>query len=210
MKKTNEQKKIYLVRHGTPQLPGQEKYYLGRTDLPLSEQGWRQADWLRDFFQEKIAQQEIIQIFHSPLKRCTETAKRIAGGTVPCYAVADFIEISMGEWEMQPISQIRLLQGEAYQLRGQELDTFCPPGGENFLHCQQRSIKALQQIAETQGEGKTSIIVAHAGVNRCILSWIQQQPLRQLLCFTQPYGCITELLLFQQSWMIGQQILCPL
>lgn len=208
MMQTQNEKKIYLVRHGRPQLPDEQKYYLGQTDLPLSAQGQKQALWLQQFFQNQIAQQEISCIYHSPLQRCHDTARIIASDQVPCVAVCDLQEIALGEWEMQLMGQIQQRQPEAYQQRGEQIDSFCPPGGESFLQCQKRSVAAFQQIAAQTG--KTSIVVAHAGVNRCILSWIRQQPLRQLLSIAQPYACITELVQTEQKWIAGQQRYCPL
>ena len=38
---------IYLIRHGKPEFPDERKYCIGRTDLPLSEEGRTQIH-LRD------------------------------------------------------------------------------------------------------------------------------------------------------------------
>lgn len=207
---SEKQKIIYLVRHGQPLLPSAEKYYLGCSDVPLTVQGIEQAQWLRQFFAEQISRQQITAIYHSTLQRCRETAEIIADNKLFCVPVSELQEINMGQWELLPIAQIKQQQPEAYALRGQQMDTFCPPDGENFLQCQQRSVAAFQQIADVQSRETTSIIVAHAGVNRCILSWIQQQPLRELLSIAQPYACVTELLQADGAWQIRRQITCPI
>ena len=69
----------YLVRHGHPQLPDGRKYYLGRTDLPLSPQGIAQAQWLEQFF----ARPPVAAICHSPLCGCRQTAEIIGGQRIP-------------------------------------------------------------------------------------------------------------------------------
>ncbi|MGM9525468.1 MAG: histidine phosphatase family protein [Peptococcaceae bacterium] len=206
----NRDKRIYLVRHGQVHLPDlQQRYYLGQTDVPLTERGIRQAVWLQQFFAELPQRQQITAIYHSPLQRCAETARQIAGGRWPTIAAPDLQEIGMGQWEMLPMEQIRTQQPEAYRLRGEYLDTFCPPDGESFAQCQQRSVAAFQQIVEQMVPGSAVVIVAHAGVNRCLLSWISGQPLKQLLSIPQPYGCVTALTWQGQNWQVGPLVHCP-
>ena len=43
-------RRIYLVRHGMPEFPGGEKCCIGRTDLPLSEEGRGQMRALKERF----------------------------------------------------------------------------------------------------------------------------------------------------------------
>lgn len=202
----NRDKRIYLVRHGQVHLPDlQQNYYLGQTDVPLTERGIRQAVWLQQFFADK----KIAAIYHSPLRRCCETAERCADGRIPCMVIDDLREINMGQWEMIPIESIRATQPEAYRLRGEQIDTFCPPDGESFAQCQQRSVAAFQQIVEQMVPGSAVVIVAHAGVNRCLLSWVSGQPLKQLLSIPQPYGCVTTLTWQGQNWQVGPLVHCP-
>lgn len=202
----NRDKRIYLVRHGQVHLPDlQQNYYLGQTDVPLTERGIRQAAWLQQFFADK----KITAIYHSPLRRCCETAERCADGRIPCMVIDDLREINMGQWEMIPIESIRATQPEAYRLRGEQIDTFCPPDGESFAQCQQRSVAAFQQIVEQMVPGSAVVIVAHAGVNRCLLSWVSGQPLKQLLSIPQPYGCVTTLIWQGQNWQVGPLVHCP-
>lgn len=202
----NRDKRIYLVRHGQVHLPDlQQNYYLGQTDVPLTERGIRQAVWLQQFFADK----KIAAIYHSPLRRCCETAERCADGWIPCMVIDDLREINMGQWEMIPIESIRATQPEAYRLRGEQIDTFCPPDGESFAQCQQRSVAAFQQIVEQMVPGSAVVIVAHAGVNRCLLSWVSGQPLKQLLSIPQPYGCVTTLTWQGQNWQVGPLVHCP-
>ena len=196
------EKVVYLVRHGQVQLPDGRKYYLGQTDVPLSAVGRKQAEWLRQFFSDK----KIAAIYHSPLRRCRETAEQCADGRIPCTVVDDLREINMGQWEMIPIEYIRDTQAEAYRLRGEQIDTFCPPGGESFVQCQRRSVAAIQKIFDAQKPGTAIVIVAHAGVNRCLLSWIQNQPLRDLMTIPQPYGCVTELRYADGVWRVSKPI----
>ena len=63
---------IYLIRHGKPEFPDERKYCIGRTDLPLSEEGRTQIRALGETF----AGRRIEKIYTSPLKRCRESAAK--------------------------------------------------------------------------------------------------------------------------------------
>lgn len=198
-------KTVWLVRHSHVQMPGEQKCYLGRTDIALSEKGIAQAEWLREFFADKAA----AAVYHSPLHRCVQTAKILADKHAECIAVSDLQEIHMGSWEMLPIEKLKSEQPEVYRLRGEQMDTFRPPGGESFAECQERIVAAFQNIASQQKPGSSVIIVAHAGVNRCLLSWILKTPLKDLLAIPQPHACITKLTETDGVWQIADAIECP-
>lgn len=198
-------KTVYLVRHGHVQMPDERRYYLGQTDIPLSEKGKKQARWLKEYFDDK----EVSAVYHSPLTRCVQTAEILFDGKTDCIEVSALQEINMGTWEMVSMEQIKNEQPEIYQLRGEQIDTFCPPEGESFIQCQTRNIKAFQDITTSLHYGETAVIVAHAGVNRCLISWITGQPLKNLLTISQPYACITKLTETDGVWQITDAIECP-
>lgn len=205
MKQNESVKTIYLVRHGHVQMPDYRKYYLGSTDLSLSETGKIQAAWQKNFFLDK----NIEAVYHSPLMRCVQTARMIADKTIPCISVSALREIDMGQWEMVPMEQVKKEQPEAYYLRGEQMDIFCPPDGESFAECQKRSVKAFQDLTDNQKADSSIMIVAHAGVNRCVLSWILQKPLKNLLAIPQAYACVTKLIEQDGIWQIADYIECP-
>ena len=107
------------------------------------------------------------------------------------------------------MEQVQTMDSEKYHLRGAQMDTFCPPEGESFADCQQRSVAAFQKIAAAQQSDTAFVIVAHAGVNRCILSWLANQPLKKLLTIPQPYACVTELQEIDGVWRVEGQYECP-
>lgn len=198
-------KTVYLVRHGHVQMPDEHRYYLGQTDIPLSEKGKKQAQWLKEYFDDK----EVSSVYHSPLTRCVQTAEILFDGKTDCIEVSALQEINMGTWEMVSMEQKKNEQPEIYQLRGEQIDTFCPPEGESFIQCQQRSTAAFQNISVKMNPGEAVILVAHAGVNRCLISWITGQPLKNLLTISQPYACVTKLTETDGVWQITDAIECP-
>lgn len=178
--------KIYLFRHGKPVLP-EQKIFLGRTEVPLSAEGKRQMEQQG----RRLAGENISTIYHSPLERCVVSAQLLAAQlpTAPPLIVDhDLQEIYLGLWENQPMEMIRQQYPEAYRQRGENLATFRPPQGESFEDCQRRVIAAWQRMIHAMTEKDSIAIVAHAGVNRCLLAWLRGIALQDIFSIAQPYG----------------------
>lgn len=189
-------RKIYLIRHGKIEC-GEKKHYIGTTDLPLSDVGLKQARKLREYFQPI----DFEKAYVSPLKRCIKTSEIILEGkNVESTVVEDFKEIHLGTWEGKSHHFIKNCFPKQYEERGRHIDTFVPPLGESFEMLQKRVMPVFENILHiTSGN---ILIVAHAGVNRVILSKILGFNLSNLLNVNQPYGCINELFWdeMQQEW----------
>ena len=181
--------KVYLLRHGHVDNGG-EKRYLGRTDVPLDALGLEQAQALREYFKTI----SIDAVFTSPLKRCMQTAQILFAEYLCVEALR---EIDMGDWDNMPMSHIRLHFPKLYAQRGEDFEYFTPPNGESFHDVAQRARYAFDTIAH-HAKG-TIIIVAHAGVNRMILSRILGLEINEMLSIEQPYACINELTWDHQS-----------
>ena len=92
---------IYLIRHGKPEFPDERKYCIGRTDLPLSEEGRTQIRALGETF----AGRRIEKIYTSPLKRCRELAailQEVIDRSIPIEVVDGLAEIDMGNGMVIP------------------------------------------------------------------------------------------------------------
>jgi probable phosphoglycerate mutase len=91
-----ENRVIYLIRHGKIQQEDDQRRYIGQADLPLTEEGVKQARHLNKRFEHA----EISAIYCSDLGRSIHTAKTIAGARdLPIVPRRDLREVSMGEWE---------------------------------------------------------------------------------------------------------------
>lgn len=173
---------LYLVRHGKPEFPGGKKCCIGWTDLPLSDEGRGQIRTLAERFEDE----PIERIYTSPLARCVESAQILSGGRIPVEIVEDMKEIGMGEWEAMPFSDIKEKYPAEYAERGRDLAYFCPQGGESFVMCQKRAVKVFERISrETRGN---VILMAHAGFNRALISYLENRKLKDLLEIPQEYA----------------------
>lgn len=175
--------KVYLLRHGHIDNGG-EKRYLGRTDVPLDVLGLEQAQALGDYFKAI----HVDAIFTSPLKRCVQTTEMIS----KTYQVVEALsEIDMGDWENVPMAHIQSHFPKLYAQRGENLEYFTPPNGESFHRMAQRVRQAFEKIVQSM-DG-TIIIVAHAGVNRMILTHLFGIEINDMFSIVQPFACINEL-----------------
>lgn len=189
-------KRIYLVRHGKIDC-GEEKRYIGITDLPLSSEGIRQAGKLYDYFSHMALE----KVYTSPLMRCVQTSEIIVGSRkIERVVVEELKEMNMGDWEGKSFVYIKSRFPQQYENRGKHIDTFIPPGGESFYQLQQRVMPAFDHIMR-RAAGNV-LVIAHAGVNRVILSKLLDFPLQEIFNVCQPYGCVNELFWDQthQRW----------
>ena len=172
---------IYLLRHGEIDKASPRRF-LGRTDLPLNDSGVSQAQRLG----QALAYIPFRQIFSSPLKRAMQTATLVSGWPAMKITSVDALgEIDLGAWEWLTVAEVRERFPDAYEQRGLAMGTFRPHLGESFADVADRALPALQAIARAS-RGAT-LIVAHAGVNRAILSRLQDMPLDDLLTIPQDY-----------------------
>lgn len=178
---------IYLIRHGKT-LDCEEKRYIGITDLPLSNEGINQARFLKEYF----ASINIEKMYSSPLTRCVQTSDIISEDRdIKKIIVNELKEINMGHWEGKTFTYIKERYPLLYEERGKHIDMFKPPGGESFRELQKRVMPAFENIIRTT-TGNV-IIIAHAGVNRVILSRLLNYHLSGIFNVYQPYGCINKL-----------------
>lgn len=179
---------IYLVRHGAIQSPVDPKRFIGQLDLPLTEEGFLQAERLA----EGLRDTPLSAVFCSDLKRSVRTAQIIAKPHhISCIPRRELREISLGRWEGLTFDEVRRRHPEEFHARGLDIVHFRPDEGESFLDCTFRVIPAFYEtLTSTRGN---ILIVGHAGVNRIILSQALGRSLADLFEIDQEYGCLNIL-----------------
>lgn len=178
---------IYLLRHGEIDRSVPRRF-LGRTDPPLNAAGVRQAMALG----EQMRTIPFARIVASPLQRAVHTAALVGGRPVEAIEVIeDLAEIDLGAWEGRTVAEIEQCFPGAYEERGRNLAQYRPPGGESFADLADRVCPAVFDLAD-RNPGPL-LIVAHAGVNRTLLSRLMHRPLQRLLEIPQGYGAVNIL-----------------
>jgi alpha-ribazole phosphatase len=188
--------KIYLVRHGEI-LIDSEKRYIGQIDLPLNENGRKQAARLRD----QLSRVKLDRIICSDLARAVTTASIIGEKQESQLEVKkELREIDMGVWDGMTFASVRRSYPGEYEKRGSDLINYRPPGGESFAQCAARVLPVIDDALQVT-VGKI-LIVGHAGVNRLIICRALGLPMTGMFDIKQDYGCLNILQVAQGCWKV--------
>ena len=143
-------RRVYLIRHGHPDIPLGERWCLGLTDLPLAVVGRMQAALLP--FDPELTGKPV---FSSYLSRAVETAQPLC----PDPLIRNGLEEqNLGEWDGLPFSEIMVRWPELYEAREKNPDIW-PESAETTDSVRQRMRAAvLQCLEETKGD---IVIVSH-------------------------------------------------
>lgn len=144
---------LYLMRHGQTQFNAEGRVQ-GWKDSPLTEEGVRQAEAMKKWFEEKNI--HFKAAYASDLPRAVHTMQLACPDDCPMYAVHDLREISFGDmdgkygWE---------LDEAGYRNDPEKF------GGESVEKAMARARNALTTIASREHEHHCGVLVtAHSGI----------------------------------------------
>ena len=150
---------IYLLRHGQTQW-NKVGFIQGRYDVPLNEEGIRQAEEARKKF-EGI---QIDYCFSSPLKRAKQTAEiALASRNIEIKEDDRLVEMAYGVFEGQPCKL-----GEFQYQRRQLPSRF--KNGENYFDVVHRAYSFLDEVVSLSKDHNI-LIVCHGAIGRAIKSY---------------------------------------
>jgi len=176
-------RKIYLIRHGKPDVPEGVRMCLGRTDLPLGSLGRLQAALLG----AALENTDISAVYCSRLLRSRQTAAFLGR---PVTELPGLEEMDAGEWDGLTFGEIRARWPELYELRGRD-PSVSPPGAESRESGLARFSAAVSRaLSESAGD---LAVVAHASVMQTLLSSAMGLPLAAARSLKLPYGSVSLL-----------------
>jgi probable phosphoglycerate mutase len=152
--------RVFLARHGETEwsVTGQ---HTGRTDLPLTEEGRRQAKRLG----ARLAGADFALVLVSPLTRALDTA-RLAGFGDAAQVDPDLIEWDYGAYDSRTAAEIR-----------QERPGWTPwhggyPGGETLDELAARADRIVRRVRPVDAD---VVLFAHGHILRVIAArWLEQ------------------------------------
>ncbi len=191
-----DMKRIYWIRHAQPAYPGGVRICLGsRIDLPLSEEGEKQAEIAGSV----LANVPFEAVYASPLLRARQTAARVASGRCPVFLLEELTEMDGGDWDGMAFEEIYARYPAYFDRNGLPVP---PPGGESDENGRIRVQRALGMIAsQTQS---CAAVVSHAGISRVLLCDLLGMPLRKKKQIHQPYAGITVLEGGEEGWIVRE------
>jgi probable phosphoglycerate mutase len=153
---------IVLARHGETEW-SRDGRHTGRTDIPLTENGRREALQLREVLEGR----SFARVLSSPLQRALETC-RLAGLGDRAEISEDLVEWDYGEYEGITTAQIRESRPDWNLWRDG-----CP-GGETAADVGRRADRVLAELEGVEGD---VAVFAHGHVLRVMAArWVALPP----------------------------------
>lgn len=150
--------KVYLVRHGETAWTISGRH-TGRTDIPLTERGERDAQELS----ARLKGMTFVNVLTSPLQRARRTGE-LAGFGAQAEADVDLLEWNYGEYEGRRTSDI-----EAERPGWHLLDDGCP-GGETVEVVGARADRVIARVRACAGD---VLLFAHRDIFRVLAArWL--------------------------------------
>lgn len=157
--------RILLVRHGRTEW-NREEIFRGTIDVPLDEQGRREAACARDWLREE----NLHAAYCSPLSRAVETAQIILephGIRVESHP--GLRDLDYGDWQGKPLEEVKRRHGDLYRIWKQAPHEVVFPGGEGLAAVRDRALAAIQDAVEKH-PGQTVLMAAHRVVNKVLIA----------------------------------------
>lgn len=155
---------LVLVRHGET-IWHDGNRYTGRSDIPLSEHGHRQAEWLGRW----AGTAGLDAVWVSPLGRARDTAKPVAAATGLAPRVDErLVELDFGEGEGLTGREMSERFPEARQAFNADPVVHHLPGGEDPVRATERAKTCLADIVAAYPEGRV-LVIGHSTLNRLLL-----------------------------------------
>ncbi|MCS7296748.1 MAG: histidine phosphatase family protein [Bacteroidia bacterium] len=160
----------FFLRHGEVE---KKDYLLGRrTDVPLSENGRKQAYAWR----KALSGVPFQAIITSPAQRALETAEIIAPSKDMIIQLPHFHEMDWGLWEGRLIAEVKpLLQEQRQRWIAGELE-WHPPEGESLSALLRRVQEGMHLVASLYSTGSV-LIITHGQLLRVLLSSLMGYPI---------------------------------
>jgi alpha-ribazole phosphatase len=174
---------VFFVRHGRTEANAKGLYAGGGTDVPVSEEGFKEAidtaksDWFAAPFTAAFAKYGKIfgkdapsLVYTSPMIRARQTAQ-VLFANAPHEVVEDFREFKFGSFEGRVYESLKSDPAyKAWAAGGN--DSQCPGGGDSVNSCAGRVSRAFTNIVRARadaGDESPIVIVAHGGVAMAFL-----------------------------------------
>lgn len=176
---------LYIIRHSPVALSKGICY--GQADVGVDGESF--AGYVELFKKQLPSHPD--KVFSSDLKRCHQ----LTNALYKTYQLDSRLrEIHFGDWELkkwEDISINSLTEWSANLLK------YAPENGENLQQLYQRVEAFLNELRHT--EARKIVLVTHAGVIRCIWTYILQMPIENCVRIPIDFGEVFQVYLGEQS-----------
>lgn len=180
---------LIFIRHGeTDWSRSQNHSFRGRIDIPLNGNGINQAKTVGS----RLKNENIAQIFSSPLKRAYDTAIEIAKlQGLPVNNHQGFIDLDFGDWQGQLHSEVKREFPKLFFKWHHAPHNMKFPNGESLDKVYCRIKKAITNLINNHEDEKL-VIVTHGAVLRVVLCYLHGVGIEKYWQFTMENCAITR------------------
>ena len=178
---------ILLIRHGETAW-NRQKIFRGTCDVPLNENGLRQARLLAAALRER----RVDAAYTSPLARARQTAEAVLDGR-GVRAVVDerLSDFCYGDWTGLRESEVAERWPREFELWSGRPHELRVPGGSMLQEVLDRAFEAMEEAADRH-EGRTVALFAHRVVNKLLVLAALGLGLDRFPFVRQDNCCLTE------------------
>lgn len=178
--------RIILVRHGETEA-NHKGIYSGWTNYDLTTKGKKQAEKLGKI----LKNENIDDIFVSPLKRVKDTAQVIANELDKDINIIESLkELGFGIFEGKTNKELQTEYKEDYDKWVNDYINYKIPEGESLQELYDRVDEFLKTLTNTD---KTYLVVTHGGVIRTIITILLNMDLEKMWNFKTSPGSLIEI-----------------
>lgn len=189
--------KLILVRHGLT-IWNHEFRYQGHTDIPLAEEGLRQAEKVA----KRLAKEQIGAIYASDLGRAAQTAQTVAEQhRLPVFLLPALREVNFGLWEGKTYQELKQEYTESIDDWFEKPADMVIPQGETFPQVKERAYAAILEVIKKHPD-ETTVVVSHGGTIRTILCAVMGLHLNKLWCIKQDNTAVNILEFYKDKAFI--------
>lgn len=189
--------RLLLIRHGQTAWNIQRRM-LGRTDIPLDDEGLAQAARLG----ARLLDQPPTVVYSSPMLRARQTAAAIPVFRPGLHDALGLQELDVGDLEGLTGPEMDVRFPGVMQTWLTDPLAFRPPGGETLVEAEARAWAGLQALVAHQSDTPTVAVVTHQVVLGLLLCRISGRSIGEFRSFFHKNTAITEV-----AWSDTPQIL---
>jgi broad specificity phosphatase PhoE len=178
---------IVLIRHGETAW-NRKKVFRGTYDIPLNDNGRRQAELLAGALQRY----KIEAAYTSPLSRARETADiALQNRDIEAVPEPGLIDFSYGDWTGLEEADVAKRWPDEHHAWITRPETLRVPGGDTLAEVHEKAFGAMEEIA-VRHDGQTVALFAHRVVNKLLVLGALGLELRRFGFIRQDNCCTNE------------------
>lgn len=154
---------ILLIHAGFTEYANQGRVQ-GTLDVPLSEEGRRQAELAANQLQD----QSIEALYCGPCRASQQTAEIIGQELDLKPRINEKLHnLDHGLWQGMLVEEVKAKQPKVYRQWQEHPETVCPPEGETLQHAQARLQAVLARVAKKHKSGTIAMVLIDPLASLC-------------------------------------------